>query len=65
MSNMVPRVDIEKFFDELSILCKKYYLSISHEDCQGAFIIEDYKESNLECIKEAIVKIKDYSEWDF
>lgn len=60
MPNMVPRVDIEKFFDELFILYKKYNLSISHEDCQGSFIIEDYKESNLEWIKDA-----DCREWDF
>lgn len=62
---MVSRVDIEKFFDELFVLYKKYNLSISHEDSQGAFIIEDYKESNLEWIKDAIVKIKDCGEWDF
>ena len=65
MPNMESWVNIEKFFDELFTLYKKYNLSISHEDCHGAFIIEGYKESNLEWIKDAIIKNKDCEQWVF
>ena len=30
------------FYDEIDSVCKKYNLSISHEDSQGSFIIENY-----------------------
>ena len=36
--------EIELFLDEIIEVCKKHGLSISHEDEQGAFLIEDYDE---------------------
>jgi len=30
---------VELFLDEIYAICKKYNLSLSHEDCQGGFII--------------------------
>ena len=29
-------------------MCIKYGLSISHEDCHGAFVIDDYNEDDME-----------------
>lgn len=39
---------MKKFLDEIESVCKKYNLSISHEDCHGSFIIEDYSSENIE-----------------
>lgn len=47
------------FLNELEALCIKYNLSISHEDSQGAFIIEDYNDYNMNWLRDAIVKIKE------
>jgi len=44
---------LNNFLKELELLYKKYNISISHEDQQGAFIFETYKESNLKWLKEA------------
>ena len=35
------------FFNEIEEICKKYNLSISHEDGHGAFFIEEFSESNI------------------
>ena len=42
------------FVDELDLLCKKYDISISHEDVHGAFIIENYSAQNIEMIRKSI-----------
>jgi hypothetical protein len=36
--------DLEEFTDAIIAVCKKYNLSISHEDRQGAFQIVKYNE---------------------
>ncbi len=40
-------VAIESFLKEIIKVCKKYNFSISHEECYGAFIIEEYDEDNI------------------
>lgn len=47
------------FFEEINYICKKFNLSISHEDGQGGFIIEKYDKSNIEWLCGAF---KDYDE---
>ena len=42
---------ITDFFDEINKLCKKFNLSISHEDSEGAFIIEKYNLKNIAWLK--------------
>ena len=49
---------MDDFLLDLEILCKEYGISISHEDTQGAFIIEDYKQENIDWMKQAIDKMK-------
>ena len=44
-----------EFMQELEALYKKYDLSISHQDSQGAFIIEKYSDFNMDWMKEATV----------
>ena len=47
----------KKFLKEIVKLCEKYELSISHEDKEGAFIIEKYSKSNIEWLKDADLNI--------
>lgn len=44
---------VEQFKKDIIKLCKQYKLSISHEDGHGNFIIDEYKESNIEWFKSA------------
>lgn len=44
---------IEKFLKEIDETCKKYNLSISHEDTHGSFIIEEYSKENIEWLRQA------------
>ena len=43
----------EKFFDEIEAICKKYGLSISHEDSHGSFEIESFDENNMDWLRRA------------
>ena len=45
--------NISDFLNEIENICKKYNLSIGHEDSHGGFIIEDYDDSNIEWLKDA------------
>ena len=44
---------IATFLDEFESLCKKHDVSIGHEDCHGAFIIEKYDDWNIEWLRQA------------
>jgi len=46
----------KKFINEIIQLCEKFQLSISHEDTQGAFIIEKYSKTNIEWFESAFDK---------
>lgn len=46
MREMPDRMKL--FLEEIEDVCKKYNLSISHEDYNGAFFIEEYCEENIE-----------------
>ena len=48
----VPK-EIEEFLSEIEDVCKKYDLSISHEDREGGFLVQKYKESNINWLKSA------------
>lgn len=41
------------FYDEVENICKKYDLSISHEDIHGSFRIDEYDEENINWLREA------------
>lgn len=49
---------IEDFLSEIDELCKKYNLSISHEDDHGAFILERYSEFNIKRLKNAFMDLE-------
>lgn len=45
--------NIIDFYNEIDEVCKKYNLSISHEDGHGAFILEEYSKKNIEWLKDS------------
>ena len=49
--------EIEDFFKEIEETCKKHGYSISHEDGHGAFEIEKYSDDNIECLKNANLRL--------
>lgn len=49
--------NIIKFLNEIECICKKYNLSISHEDSHGAFIIEKYDEYNIKWLRDCLLNL--------
>ena len=45
---------IKNFMREYEELCIKHGMSLSHEDCQGALIIDEYDKDNVEWVKSAL-----------
>jgi hypothetical protein len=60
--NEKQTIETRKFITEIISVCIKYDRSISHEDNQGAFIIEDYNDSNIEWFSDAFDKTTDKEE---
>ncbi len=44
-----------RFMEEIESICKKYDLSISHEDAHGAFKIDKFSQDNIDWLKDAHV----------
>lgn len=44
---------MESFLKDIVAVYKKYGLSLSHEDCHGAFIVEEFDEHNVKWLYEA------------
>lgn len=53
---VTERLREQDFMDELVALCEKHRMSLSHEDNQGAFIIEEFSQSNIQWLKDAHFK---------
>lgn len=52
----IPK-EMQQFIDGIVELSKQYHLSIAHEDFEGGFLIQPYKEKNINWLKGAS---KDY-----
>lgn len=50
---------VEKFINELTAVCKKHGFSLSHEDTQGAFIVEPYSDSNIQWLNDASTDLEE------
>ena len=48
---------VDAFLEDLLFLCKKHGLSLSHEDGHGAFLVENYEESNSLHLEKAFINI--------
>lgn len=46
---------VEAFLAELTEVCRKHNLSLSHEDTQGAFVIEGPNDTNLRWLNDASI----------
>ena len=55
MKRVIKPKKMKDFLNEIEQTCKKYNLSISHEDSQGGFIIESYDEYNIKWLKDAFM----------
>ena len=53
MSMKQKKNKIECFKEDVIKLCAQYELSIAHEDGHGNFIIQDFRESNIEWFNNA------------
>lgn len=51
---MTTPKEVKDFLDEIESVCRKHGISISHEDGQGAFILEKFNERDMEWLKEAL-----------
>ena len=60
---------LDKFFDEIQIICEKYGYSISHEDGHGNFFLEDYDEFYMNWFRDASIRVNNkkydqfYDKW--
>jgi hypothetical protein len=45
--------EMVRFLDEIESVCIKHGMSISHQDSHGRFIIEGYKQENIDWLKDA------------
>jgi hypothetical protein len=46
---------VDAFIESIIKLCKEHGFSISHEDGQGAFVIEEADEGNFDWLREASI----------
>lgn len=51
----IPREDKEKFINDIVKVYEKHGLSLAHEDSQGAFIIQEYKEDNIGWLRQTLI----------
>ena len=46
-------LDMKSFLEEIETVCRKHNFSFSHEDEQGCFYVETFKESNMQWLLNA------------
>ena len=51
--NIEIKYSVDNFLNEIDEICKKYDISISHEDTMGEFILERYDPENIKWLKES------------
>ena len=47
---------VKDFLEEIKSVCKKYNMSISHEDIHGSFIINNYNECDFAWLSNATIE---------
>ena len=51
----VENKQVDAFLTEIVRVSKEHGLSLSHEDTQGAFIVEKYSQDNIQWLMDAII----------
>ncbi len=46
---------VEEFLEEIEAVCLKHKFTLSHEDHEGAFIVEPYDLKNIEWLRDAFI----------
>lgn len=46
--------DVDAFLADIERVCREHGLSLAHEDCHGAFLVEPFDEQTLEWLKDAM-----------
>lgn len=44
---------VDSFLNDIAIVCKQHGMSISHEDSQGAFIVEKFSDDKADWLADA------------
>ena len=57
--NIKTPESVINFLNEIDNICKKYNLSISHEDSHGAFILEKYDDYNIKWLKDCMLDLEE------
>lgn len=52
--SVTGKKDVAKFLDTILVLCRGFGFSLSHEDTEGAFVVEEYSEVNAQWLRDAI-----------
>jgi len=50
----IPQKQID-FLNDIKMICEKHNLSISHEDENGGFIIEEFSKKNIDWLFDASI----------
>ena len=50
--------NVTSFIKEVQDICRKYQISISHEDSHGSFILTDYNDLYIDYLNDAINETK-------
>ena len=56
--DVITPIYVDKYLEEIEQISKRYNLSISHEDCHGAFIIEKYDKLNIKWLNDCLLNLK-------
>ena len=54
LGKMLENLKVDAFLAEVTAICEKHNMSISHEDTHGAFIVQPFDESNIKWLMGAV-----------
>ena len=55
MSKATQQQRYRLFLSELVAVCRRHGLSLGHEDSQGAFVIHEYSDDNIDWLLDALI----------
>ena len=58
MKEKIKEIEVAEFLKEILEVCKKHGFSLAHEDTQGAFIVENYKDEDSTWLMYALNRVK-------